>query len=116
MKAEFRETITSIVDYERYLADKYDFRPFDFNEDHVWDDVIKRECHGKNKTWYQKFIKKYYKKKLLPKNYLKLALEMEEKNTEIVDNLIESNDERKIMRYFLKDKRIRKPKIFYKAN
>ena len=59
MKELFDENICAVVDYERYLADKYDFCPINYNQDDVWDTVIKRESRGKYSVWYKKFIKKY---------------------------------------------------------
>lgn len=119
MRSAYRENINCIVDYEVYLADTYEFRPFDSNKDEIWDKIIERESRGKYSVWYKKFIKKYYKKKLLPDKYLKKALLVAGCNVEEVDDKIERNEAKEIICHFRKVKKNKKNgkiRCYYKGN
>lgn len=107
------EEINSLSDYEVYLANKYDFLPMNINEDDVWERIIARESRAKFSVWYKKFIKKYYSKKLLPKKYLRKALLNAGCAENIVDVVVDSNDVKRIIYYFRKEKKKRKLRCFY---
>lgn len=116
MNQEFMEEICSLADYEVYLANKYDFRPFDYNTNEVWENVIKRESRGKNSVWYKKFIKKYYRKQLLPEQYLKKALIIAGCKEDDVAEVIHRNNPKEIVHFFMKIRKKRKIRCFYKGN
>lgn len=105
--------INSIVDYETYLLDKYGFYPFGNNAGTLWEMIIETESKGKYVVWYKKFIKKYYSKRLLPKEYLKKALLVAGCNPNEVDEVVRRNEAKEIVGYFRRKRKIRKLRCFY---
>lgn len=113
------EDVNSIVDYEFYLATKYDFWPMNINDNDIWDKVIRGE--GRKEThlvWYRKFIKKYAKKKLIPKSKLVQALIVAGCEKDNAAYIVYNNKFNELLFYFRKmpkKKNEKKPKIFYQG-
>lgn len=105
--------INSIVEYETYLLDKYGFYPFNYNAGALWETIIELESKGKYAVWYKKFIKKYYSKRLLPKEYLKKALLVAGCDTNEVDEVVRRNEAKEIVAYFRRKRKVRKLRCFH---
>lgn len=46
MKKIILENICSVVEYETYLSDKYEFCPLNSNTDRIWEESLTRRAEG----------------------------------------------------------------------